>query len=139
VDGKLTTKTQSCSWELGTRSHALLELNAPTYSVLSPQPLPPPPSIPLNLTDSTKTVISIAHTVVANHSIANGNITGPQLLMNDTSAADLQVLGWQFYLQAGRDNVNGLKMGWIMQGLGRIRWTMYSNVLRTRRMEPHRI
>ena len=72
---------------------ALLELNAPTYSVLSPQPLPPASTIPLNLTDSMNAVLSIAQTVVANRSISNGNITGPQLLMNDTSAADPASLG----------------------------------------------
>jgi Glycosyl Hydrolase Family 88 len=83
----------SCSWELGTRAQALLELNAPSYSVLSPQPLPPSPQVPLNLTDSMNTVFSIAHNVVANRTISNGNITGPQPLINDTSAGDPASIG----------------------------------------------
>lgn len=82
-----------CSWELGTRAQALLELNAPSYSVLSPQPLPPSPQVPLNLTDSMNTVFSIAHNVVANRTISNGNITGPQPLINDTSAGDPASIG----------------------------------------------
>jgi hypothetical protein len=52
--------THSSSWELGARSQALLELNVPTYSVLSSQPLPPATSIPLHLTDSMNAVLSIA-------------------------------------------------------------------------------
>ena len=36
--------SSSPSWELGTRSRAPLELNAPNYSVLSPQPLLTPPN-----------------------------------------------------------------------------------------------
>ena len=83
----------ACSWELGTRAQALLELNAPSYSVLSPQPLPPSPQVPLNLTDSMNTVFSIAHNVVANRTISNGNITGPQPLINDTSAGDPASIG----------------------------------------------
>ena len=86
--------TDSHSWELGTRSQALLELNVPAYSVLSSrQPLPPAPTIPLNLTDSMNAVLGIAHAVVANRSISNGNITGPQPLMNDSSAGDPASIG----------------------------------------------
>ncbi|KIM78044.1 hypothetical protein PILCRDRAFT_824760 [Piloderma croceum F 1598] len=81
------------SWELGTQAQALLELNSPSYSVLSPQSLPPAPQIPLNMTDSMNTVLSIAHNVVANRTISNGNITGPQPLMNDTSAGDPASIG----------------------------------------------
>jgi hypothetical protein len=100
-----------CSWELGTRAQALLELNSPMYSVLSPQPLPPPPQIPLNLTDSMNTVLGIAHNVVANRTISNGNITGPQPLMNDTSAADPASIGMAVLLasytgQWSKDGLN---------------------------------
>src|ERR1700683_563602 len=46
----MTLFVRSCfSWELGTRSQALLELNANLYSVLSNHPLPPPSTIPTNL------------------------------------------------------------------------------------------
>jgi hypothetical protein len=38
-------------------------------------------------------VLSIAHTVVSNRSISNGNVTGPQLLMNDSSVGDPASLG----------------------------------------------
>ncbi|KAF7981515.1 hypothetical protein HWV62_33081 [Athelia sp. TMB] len=78
------------SWELGTRSQALLELNAPAYSVLTPSaPLPPPASAPASLAP----VLALAHTVVANRSASNGGVVGPQPLLNDSAAGDPASLG----------------------------------------------
>jgi hypothetical protein len=59
-----------CSWELGTGSQVLLELNAPFYSVLSPNPLPPSQLLQLNISDAVNTVLCIAHSVVLNHTTA---------------------------------------------------------------------
>ncbi|KAG2148973.1 Six-hairpin glycosidase-like protein [Suillus clintonianus] len=79
------------SWEYGTRAEALLELNAPTYSVVSFNPVPPPQSIPSNLTSALSEVFTIAHNIVVTRSLSN--ITGPQPLINDTSAGDPASIG----------------------------------------------
>ena len=87
------------SWELGVRSQAIFELNAPQYSVNTlNQPLPPSANIPLNLSSMVDIVLDIAKNVVSNRSVsntngANYNYSGPQLLMNDTSTADPASLG----------------------------------------------
>ncbi|KAG1727760.1 Six-hairpin glycosidase-like protein [Suillus paluster] len=81
------------SWEFGTRAEALLELNAPTYSVVSFNPVPPPQSIPSNLTDALGEVFAIARGIVAGRNLSNGNITGPQPLINDSSAGDPASIG----------------------------------------------
>lgn len=77
------------SWELGTRSQALLELNANIFSVLSPQPLPPSSTIPTNLTEQMSTILGIAKSVMSNRTASNS----PQPLMNEGSAADPASLG----------------------------------------------
>jgi hypothetical protein len=101
------------SWELGTRSQALLELNANLYSVLSHNPLPPPSTITANLTDAMTTVLSIAKSVVSNRSVSNGGKIGPQPLMNDansTAAGDPASIGMVVLLAnwTGQQRTDGL-------------------------------
>lgn len=79
------------SWEYGTRAEALLELNAPTYSVVSFNAVPPPHSIPSNITNALGEVFTIAHNIVVARSLSN--ITGPQPLIADTSAGDPASIG----------------------------------------------
>jgi hypothetical protein len=98
------------SWELGTRAQAILELYVPSYSVFSPNLLPPPPLLPSNLSDALSPLFSIAHNVVANRPVSNGNITGPQPLISDSSAGDPASLGVAVLLSnwTGRSAVDGL-------------------------------
>ncbi|KAH7886788.1 Six-hairpin glycosidase-like protein [Phlebopus sp. FC_14] len=116
TDGVIKVVTQRLaesanhSWEYGTRAEVLLELNAPTYSVLSSSPIPAPQQIPSNLTSALHDVLSIAHTIVANRSISNGNITGPQPLIQDSSAGDPPSIGVAVLLAnwTGEGGVDGL-------------------------------
>ena len=88
------------SWELGTRSQALLELHANIFSVLSHQPLPPRSTIPANLSDQMSTILGIAKSVVSNRT----SIQGPQPLMQDGSAGDPASIGIVVaYLPTGQD------------------------------------
>ncbi|KAL4071941.1 Six-hairpin glycosidase-like protein [Scleroderma citrinum] len=98
------------SWEYGTRAQVLLELNAPSYSVFSTTLIPPPSEIPSNLTGPLSDVFGIAHAIVANRSISNGNITGPQPLMNDSAAGDPASIGVAVLLAnwTGQGKVDGL-------------------------------
>ncbi|KIM74461.1 hypothetical protein PILCRDRAFT_702405 [Piloderma croceum F 1598] len=98
------------SWELGTRSQALLELNAKSYSVLSDNPLPPPSTIATNLGDAMSTVLGIAKSVVSNRSVSNGGKIGPQPLMNDSAAGDPASLGMVVLLAnwTGQQRTDGL-------------------------------
>ncbi|KAH7910426.1 Six-hairpin glycosidase-like protein [Hygrophoropsis aurantiaca] len=100
----------SHSWEYGTRAEALLELNAPSYSVLSSSHVPPPPEVPSNLTAALNDVFSIARMVVSNRSISNGNIIGPQPLIQDASAADPASIGIAVILAnwTGQGNIDDL-------------------------------
>ncbi|KAF9231375.1 hypothetical protein BU15DRAFT_90927 [Melanogaster broomeanus] len=100
----------SHSWEYGTRAEVLLEFNAPTYSVLYSSPVPPPQEVPSDLTSSLSNVFAIAHTIVANRSISNGNVTGPQPLIQDTSAGDPASIGVAVLLAnwTGQRTVDGL-------------------------------
>ena len=78
------------SWELGTRSQTILELNATTYSVFNTdQSLPPPASVPSSLTANLAPFFSIAKTTVQN----GGRGTGPKPLTPDGSAADPASIG----------------------------------------------
>ncbi|KAG2365988.1 hypothetical protein BDR07DRAFT_1480713 [Suillus spraguei] len=79
------------SWEYGTRAEALLELNAPTYSVVSFNAVPPPHNISSNVTSALGEVFKIAHNVVVARSLSN--ITGPQPLIADESAGDPASIG----------------------------------------------
>jgi hypothetical protein len=84
---------QLFSWELGTRSQAILELNATAYSVFSSNSLPPPSSIPPDLTTPLAPFFAIAKSVVSNRSVANNHTVGPQPLLADGSAGDPASLG----------------------------------------------
>lgn len=98
------------SWEYGTRAEVLLELNAPSYSVFSPTALPPPQQIPANSTSALSDVIGIAQMIVANRSASNGNITGPQPLINDNATGDPASIGVAVLLAnwTNQSTVNGL-------------------------------
>ncbi|KAF8274465.1 Six-hairpin glycosidase-like protein [Lactarius quietus] len=77
------------SWELGTRAQALLELSAPSYSVLTPSVrLPPPPSLDSSLNDTLSDVFTIAHNTVAALPPPPSNGTGQPLVLGDASAGD---------------------------------------------------
>ncbi|KAG1760255.1 Six-hairpin glycosidase-like protein [Suillus occidentalis] len=96
------------SWEYGTRAEALLELNAPTYSVMSFNAVPPPHSIPSNITSALSEVFTIAHNIVVARSLSN--ITGPQPLIADTSAGDPASIGVAVLLAnwTGQGAIDGL-------------------------------
>ncbi|RDB22323.1 hypothetical protein Hypma_010490 [Hypsizygus marmoreus] len=103
------------SWELGTRAQAILSLNVTAYSVLSPsKPLPPSSSVPSEVSTSLEPVLEIARTVVAGRGASNGNITGPQALIRDGSAADPASIGVAVLLanwtgQGGEDYAGAAK------------------------------
>ena len=105
-----TVPRQFTSWEYGTRAQALLEPNAPLYSVFSPTPIPPPSEVPSDLTGPLGDILTIAHTIVASRSYSNGNITGPQPLINDDSAGDPASIGVSVLLAnwTGQEHVDGL-------------------------------
>ena len=81
------------SWELGTRSQAILELNATAYSVFSSNPLPPPSTIPPELTTPLSPFFAIAKSVISNRTVANNNTFGPQSFLPDGSAGDPASIG----------------------------------------------
>ncbi|KAF8129060.1 Six-hairpin glycosidase-like protein [Boletus edulis] len=93
VVGQRLAEGASHSWEYGTRSEVLLEYNASSFSVLSSSVVPPPQQIPPNLAGALSDVFSIARAIVANRSISNGNVTGPQPLIQDSSAGDPASIG----------------------------------------------
>ena len=70
-----------------------MEYNASSYSVLSSSPVSPPQQVPPNLQSALNDVLAIAHTIVSNRSISNGNVTGPQPLIQDLSAGDPASIG----------------------------------------------
>ncbi|KAJ7172464.1 Six-hairpin glycosidase-like protein [Mycena filopes] len=78
------------SWEIGTRAQALLELNAPNFSVFSSTGVPPSASVPSNTTSALAPVFSIAHNVVS----ALKNISGPTpFIQGDGAAGDPASIG----------------------------------------------
>lgn len=81
------------SWELGTRSQAILELNATTYSVFSKTSLPPPASVQQNLVDPLSPFFAIARSTVQGRAQSNNYTVGPQPLIQDGSAADPASIG----------------------------------------------
>ena len=81
------------SWELGTRSQAILELNATTYSVFSKTSLPPPASVQKNLVDPLSPFFAIARSTVQGRAQSNNYTVGPQALIQDGSAADPASIG----------------------------------------------
>ncbi|KAL0566045.1 hypothetical protein V5O48_015972 [Marasmius crinis-equi] len=80
------------SWELGTRAEALLEHDAPAFSVFH-SPVPPSQSIPFGTQSSIVPVFSIAESVVSSRGNSNNNVAGPQPLVQDGSAADPASIG----------------------------------------------
>ncbi|KAI0290829.1 hypothetical protein BC826DRAFT_1025519 [Russula brevipes] len=82
------------SWELGTRAQALLELSAPSFSVLTPSvPLPPPSSLDAATNSSLADVLTIARNAVAALPSPPANGVGQPLFKGDASAADPASVG----------------------------------------------
>uniref|UniRef100_A0A0W0G484 Six-hairpin glycosidase-like protein n=1 Tax=Moniliophthora roreri TaxID=221103 RepID=A0A0W0G484_MONRR len=83
------------SWEIGTRIQALLEFDAPSYSVYTPagNTLPFPKQVPTDVQLSIEPVFAIARDVVRKRNASNNNTKGPQQLMKDGSAADPVSIG----------------------------------------------
>lgn len=82
------------SWELGTRAQALLELSAPSYSVLTPSVrLPPPSSLDSSLNDTLSDVFTIARSAVSALPPPPSNGTGQPLVLGDASAGDPASIG----------------------------------------------
>lgn len=101
------------SWELGTRAQAILELDTPAWSVLTPGVTFPrstdefahPP-------DSLNEVLEIARTVVGRRSQENNGVVGPQPLLANSAAGDPPSIGFAVVLAnltghtPGADNVS---------------------------------
>ncbi|KAH8977032.1 glycoside hydrolase family 105 protein [Lactarius hatsudake] len=82
------------SWELGVRTQALLELSAPSFSVLTPSVhLPPPSSLGSSLNDTLADVFTIARNAVAALPPPPSNGTGQPLVLGDGSAGDPASIG----------------------------------------------
>ncbi|KAI9451515.1 Six-hairpin glycosidase-like protein [Lactarius psammicola] len=82
------------SWELGTRAQALLELSAPSFSVLTPSvPLPPPSSLDYPLNDGLADAFSIARNAVSALPPPPSDGTGQPLVPRDGSAGDPASIG----------------------------------------------
>ncbi|KAH9965080.1 Six-hairpin glycosidase-like protein [Russula compacta] len=82
------------SWELGTRAQALLELSAPSFSVLTPSVrLPPPSSLNASANASLADVFTIARNAVAALPLPPSNGTGQPFFLGDTSAGDPASVG----------------------------------------------
>ncbi|KAG6816063.1 hypothetical protein H0H87_008895 [Tephrocybe sp. NHM501043] len=102
-------------WELGTRAQSILEMNATRYSVLSvSSSLPPPSSVPDSLSSPLQSFFQIAQDTLAGRGKSNGNITGPQPLIKDGSAADPASIGFAVLIanwtrQAGGDYAGAAK------------------------------
>ena len=67
--------------------------------------------MPSDLTSALSDVFAIAHTIVANRSISNGKVTGPQPLIQDSSAGDPASIGVAVLLanwtgQSGSDGLD---------------------------------
>jgi hypothetical protein len=97
------------SWELGTRSQTILELNATAYSVFSSNKLPPPSTVPSHLNTPLSPFFGIARSVVSNRTAANNNKVGPQPFVPSGSAADPASIGMCILLA-----------GWTKQDAGQI-------------------
>ncbi|KAH9172576.1 glycoside hydrolase family 105 protein [Lactarius sanguifluus] len=82
------------SWELGVRTQALLELSTPSFSVLTPSVLLPPPSSPgSSLNDTLADVFTVARNAVAALPPPPTNGTGQPLVLGDGSAGDPASIG----------------------------------------------
>ncbi|KAI0296737.1 Six-hairpin glycosidase-like protein [Multifurca ochricompacta] len=82
------------SWELGTRAQALIELSAPSFSVLTPSiPLPPPSTLNSSTNASLADVLTIARNVVTVLPPSPSNGTGQPLFLGDGSSGDPASVG----------------------------------------------
>ncbi|KAI9439009.1 glycoside hydrolase family 105 protein [Lactarius indigo] len=82
------------SWELGVRAQALLELSAPSFSVLTPSVLlPPSSSLNSSSNDTLADVFTIAQNAVATLPPPPTNGTGQPLVLGDGSAGDPASIG----------------------------------------------
>ena len=82
------------SWELGTRAQALLELSAPSFSVLTPSVLlPPHSSLDSSSNDTLADVFAIARNAVAALPPPPSNGTGQPFVLVDASAGDPASIG----------------------------------------------
>ncbi|KAI9439008.1 glycoside hydrolase family 105 protein [Lactarius indigo] len=91
---QLLADSATHSWELGVRAQALLELSAPSFSVLTPSvPLPPPTSLNSSSNDTLADVFTIARNAVATLPPPPTNGTGQPLVLRDGSAGDPASIG----------------------------------------------
>ena len=83
------------SWELGTRAQSLLELDAPSFSVLTVDTNNVPPVLPINSTanSSLSDVFTIARDIVAALPGSDSSPEGRALTDGDGSAGDPTSLG----------------------------------------------
>jgi len=82
------------SWELGARAQALIDLSAPSFSVLtSSVSLPPPSNLRANVNASLWDVYTIARNAVASLPSPPTNGSGQPLFTGDTSAGDPASIG----------------------------------------------
>ncbi|KAF5350046.1 hypothetical protein D9756_009198 [Leucocoprinus leucothites] len=110
VSQRLAESAQK-SWELGTRSQTILEVNATLYSVFSHNTLPPPSVPPENLTDVLVPFFNLARDVVSEWVKASANATEPlPLIPGDGSVGDPAAIGMSVLLAnwTGQANVSGL-------------------------------
>ena len=75
------------SWEIGTYTQALLELDAPEYSPLTASSLP----LPKQASPAIQPVLQIVRNVISQH--RNESIEGPQPIMPDGAAGDPASIG----------------------------------------------
>ncbi|KAK1232575.1 hypothetical protein PQX77_004286 [Marasmius sp. AFHP31] len=87
-------ETELLSWEIGTYTQALLELDAPEYSPLTATSLP----LPKDASPSIQPVLQIVRDVIAQH--RNTSIEGPQPIMPDGAAGDPASIGTAVLLAA---------------------------------------
>ncbi|KAF7294922.1 hypothetical protein MIND_01030300 [Mycena indigotica] len=93
------------SWEIGTRAQALTELDAHSLSVFST--VPPPTSIPSNVTAGIAPVLSIAHNIVsALNSSGNGELVAGDGAAGDPASIGVAVLLANWTGQQGKDGLN---------------------------------
>jgi hypothetical protein len=96
------------SWELGTRTETILEVNATLYSVFSRTTINPPSSPPENLTTALQPFFDIARMVVADWANSTNGTVGPQpLAPGNGSAGDPASIGVSVLLANWTGNGDG--------------------------------
>ncbi|KXN84655.1 Lactam utilization protein lamB [Leucoagaricus sp. SymC.cos] len=107
------------SWELGTRTQTILEVNATLYSVFSRHAVPPPSTPPGNLTAPLELFFAIPRTVVADRTNASENASEPQpLIPGDGASADPASIGMSVSLAnwTGQADGSGLDFAGAARG-----------------------